>query len=184
MKILVTLTALAIGATAAQAATLDVSSLPDGFQGATSVTVPQATISTPDGDDLFFNGADGSMGSFCAINAGTCEADLEIDFSMVIENVMFTVGGFDPGDSVLLNIFDASDALAGTLAITAPGGYDISAFGEVGRLLFDDMSTGAGVAYNNFTFDVVDGMDVPAPAAGLLMLFGIAGLGARRAYRK
>lgn len=163
----------------ASAATLSVGSLPVGYYGNTVANVPEATL-TSFGDDFYFGGAYGDPGSFCAISGGSCQADLQIAFSSVVSNLLFDVGGWQTGDHVLLSIFGVADSLLGTVSIDSNiTGLDLSSFGSITRLYFDDSSTAAGVGYANFSFDQ-GGVEVPEPAGVALFGLGVALLGLSR----
>ena len=166
-------------ASASNAATITVTGFVTGYQSSTVAIAPEATI-TSFGDDLYFGGAYGDLGSFCAINSFSCDADLEIAFNGVVSNLIFDVGGYDGGDYVDVNIFGVGNALLGSIAITSDViGLDLSSFGLITRLFFDDSSTGAGVGYANFSFDQV-AAPVPLPAAGFLLIGALGGLAALR----
>lgn len=164
----------------AQAASLNLTSLGSGFLGTTSVSPAGAVVSTPDGTDLF-RGAGGIANSICAIDGNVCEADLEVDFTSSVENLSFQAGGYNSGDYVQLSIYDPSNALLGTTDINADGVYDLSSYGTIGRLFFDDSSTGAGFVFGNFTFDV--SANVPLPAGLPLLVAGLGALGMIRRNR-
>ena len=166
-------------ASASDAATITVSGFSSGYQSNTVAIAPEATI-TSFGTDLYFGGAYSDPGSFCAISGFGCEADLEIAFNGVVSNLIFDVGGYDGGDYVDVNIFGVGNALLGSIAITSDViGLDLSSFGSITRLFFDDSSTGAGVGYANFSFDQV-AAPVPLPAAGFLLIGALGGLAALR----
>lgn len=167
-------------ASASDAATITVTGFSPGYQSNTVAIAPEATI-TSFGTDLYFGGAyPGEPGSFCAISGFGCAADMEIAFIGVVSNLMFDVGGYQIGDYVDVNIFGISNVFLGTIAVTSDVvGLDLSGFGSITRLLFDDSSTAAGVGYANFSFDQV-AAPVPLPAGGLLLIGALGGLAALR----
>ena len=167
-------------ASASDAATITVTGFSPGYQSNTVAIAPEATI-TSFGTDLYFGGAYlGEPGSFCAISGFGCAADMEIAFIGVVSNLMFDVGGYQFGDLVNLDVFGIGNALLGSIAITSDvTGLDLSSFGSITRLFFDDSSTGAGVGYANFSFDQV-AAPVPLPAAGFLLIGALGGLAALR----
>ena len=164
----------------ASAATLSVSTLPIGFYGATTAVVPEATL-TSFGNDFYFNGAYNDPGSFCAISFGSCDADLQISFVGSVTNLMFDVGGWNDGDLVTLNIFGATNALLGSISITSDLiGLNLTSFGPITRLFFDDSSTGAGVGYANFSFTQVASVPLPATLPLLAGALGAAFVARRK----
>lgn len=178
LKTLAAAAALALcAAVPASAATLSVGSLPNGYFGSTVAVLPEATL-TSGGTDLYFGGAYGDPGSFCAISGGSCEADLDIAFTSAVSNLKFDVGGWQAGDFVALSIYGLGNVLQGTVNITSDIiGLDLTSYGTISRLFFDDQSTSAGVGYANFSFDVGGGpAPVPLPAAGWLLLAGLGGM--------
>ena len=167
-------------ASEATAATLSVNTLPNGFFGNTVAVVAEATI-TSFGTDLFFGGASGVPSSFCAIQAGTCQADLDISFTSVISNLFFDVSGFNVGDSVALGIFGLGNAFLGSVNLLSNiSNLDLSGFGSITRLYFDDNSTGAGVAYSDFSFDQVAAIPLPASLPLLIGGLGLLAVARRR----
>jgi len=182
------LAAMAAGliAPAASATTLTLDAFGSGFFGNTVAVAPEATL-TSFGSNLFFGGAYfGAPGSFCAISGTTCDADLEISFVAPVANLTFDVGGWDPGDFVALSIFGLGDVLSGSLNIVSNiVGLDLSSYGTITRLFFDDSSTAAGIGYANFSFDLArDSAPIPLPAAGWLLLGGLGVLAAAKRRRR
>ncbi len=138
------------------------------------VDVPEAVLTSS--ADFFFDGASAAPGSFCALSAFSCAADLDIAFKSTVTDLMFQVSGFDPGDFVALGIFDAVDNLLATVNLTSNiVNLDLSSYGEISRLFFDDRSSGAGFAYSDFSFN-----QIPLPASLPLLAGGIALLAAAR----
>lgn len=161
-----------VSAASAEAATITVSGFGIGFFGSTVAVAPEATI-TSFGVDLYFGGAYGPPGSFCAVGVG-CAADMDITFVGAVSNLSFDVGGHNPGDFVALSVFGLGNSLLGSVNITGNAvGFDLSGFGTITRLFFDDSSSGAGFGYDNFAFTVAA---VPLPAGLPLMVGGIGAL--------
>jgi hypothetical protein len=97
---------------------------------------------------------------------------------------MFQVSGWHTGDFVQLSIFDTLNNLLGIVGIGSDFAVlDLSSYGSIGSLFFDDSSTGAGVAYSDFSFDQ-GASPIPLPAAGWLMLAGLGALAAARRTRR
>lgn len=164
---------------AAGAATLDFSGLTPGAQGSTVLILPEATI-TSFGDDIFV-GAAGIASEICAFNSGpyNCEADLEVDFNSLVSNLNFDVSGYDAGDLVTATAYDALDNVIGSFNISANGSYGFGALADISRVFFDDQSSGAGMAYDNFEFS-----PVPLPAALPLLIGALGAMGFATRRRK
>lgn len=172
------LAAVILAAGVSEAAILDFSSLPNGPQGTTVLVLPEATLTTPNGVN-FFVGAAGVGDEICALSVnGDCQADIDIAFTGLVSNLFFQTFGFNLGDQVLATVFDGFNNPLGSLLVTSNTVVDMSAYVGVARLLLDDSSTGAGFAYDKFTFD--QGAPVPEPTTVALLGLGLAGLRLRR----
>jgi hypothetical protein len=153
----------------ANAATLDFSVFSQGYQGTTTLTLPEATL-TSFGTD-FYIGAAGIADEVCAINGSNCEADLDISFNNLVSDLSFVTSGWQTGDSVTASIYDASNSLLASIIITSNTFVDFSAYTGISRLFLDDNSTAAGIAYDQFNFTTV-----PVPAAVWLFGSGLMGI--------
>lgn len=180
-------TVMAIAAGGAQGDTLDFSEVGAvGLLGTTSFSVSNAEV-TGFGTDLFLGEIDGAAGlDLCAINGNTCQADLEIDFADTVENLTFSIGSWVSADFVSISIFGADDASQiGTFDITSADPVDLTGFGQIGRLFFDDQSNGAGIGYSGFSFDTVAPVaPVPGPAGLPMLLSAMAAAGLVRRRRR
>ena len=181
---------LAVMSNGAGAATLSVGSLPSRSFTGTVALVPEATL-TSSGTGFYFDGASPEAGSFCAYNENSynCQNDLEISFVGAVTNLMFDVSGWNSGDLVHLNVFDTVNTLLGVVVIDATiTGFaqtdlvDLTSFGAISRLFFDDNSTGGGVAYSNFAF--TRAATVPLPATLPLLAGALGAAAAIRRKRK
>ncbi|MEC7300214.1 MAG: VPLPA-CTERM sorting domain-containing protein [Pseudomonadota bacterium] len=165
----------------AQAGTLDFVAFGAGTYGS-SISLGGATITNTSGGNILVGaGAAGAADGFCSLNPTVfnCEADTEIAFSSAVKNLSFDIDGTNPGDAVALSIYGLGNLLITTLNFSTPDQtVDLSSYGAITRLLFDDSSTGAGVGYSTFTFDLVN--QVPVPAGLPLMVGGLAAFGALR----
>lgn len=181
MKVLRMLAASAVAlsvSSAAGAATLDFSGLAPGAQGSAVLVLPEATI-TSFGDDIYV-GAAGIASEICAFNnAFNCEADLEVDFNSLVSDLSFDVSGWQGGDLVVASAYDELDNLIGSFNISANGSYGFGALADISRVLFDDQSTAAGVAYDNFEFS-----PVPLPASLPLLIGALGAMGFAMRRRK
>ena len=90
-----------------------------------------------------------------------------------MSNLTFVTSGWDSGDIVYASIFDAADSLLAMITIDSNMLVDFSAYTGISRLFLDDNSTGAGIAYDQFSFNT---SAVPVPAAVWLFGSGIMGL--------
>lgn len=159
----------------ASAATIDFSVFPGGSQGTNVLVTPNATFTTTDG--IFLN--QGGPSNICAFNVAqfSCqEVDMTIDFTSAVSNLSFLASFFNPIDLVTVSIYNGA-ALLGSVDITGNGIVDLSFFGIITSLFLEDKSTGAGYAYSEFSFDIVDGT-VPLPAALPLLAAGLGMMGA------
>jgi hypothetical protein len=169
----------AIGAIAlsgtAQAATLDFASLGFGPLGTNQATLPGAVISSF-GNDLFVLGF--GSGSICAATNGFCATDMDISFTNPVSNLTFQSFGWDPGDTVLITAYSGVIPVFST-TIASDALVDFSFLGSISSLYFDDSSTGAGMAYGNFSFDTMT-TPIPLPASLPLLAAGLGVLGFMR----
>ena len=159
------------------AATLDFVGFGAGNYGS-SITVSGATITNASGGNILVGAsAAGKADGFCSLSSfGTCEADTDLTFGSAVTNLSFDLDGSNPGDMVDISLYGLGNALLATLSYTTPDQHiDLSAYGTITRLFFDDSSTAAGYGYSNFLFDSVGGQ-VPLPAGLPLMLGGVAAL--------
>lgn len=160
-------------ASATQATTLDFTTFPSGYQGTTSLTLPQATV-TGFGTNLYV-GAN-TTNSICSISGATCEADFKIDFLNNISNLTFNSLGYDRGDSVLVTAYNSANVGIGSFTVAANGAFGFGALAGIRSLYFDDSSTGAGLAFADFTFDQGN-VAVAEPNTLPLLLLGLMGIG-------
>jgi hypothetical protein len=181
MKFLAIAACSALLSTGAQAATLDFVGFGAGLYG-NSIVVSGATITnTSGGIILVGSGAAGEPNGFCSVTPSvtTCEQDTNILFGSVVSSLSFWLDGSNPGDALALSIFGIADAFLGTLNFTDPDQLiDLSSFGSITRLSFDDSSTAAGYGYSRFDFATA--ATVPLPASLPLLLGAIAAVGAIR----
>jgi hypothetical protein len=149
-----------------------------GAQGSTSLVFPEATLTSLGTD--FYIGAAAIDHEVCALNAAVhCDTDLNVAFSSPISNLSFVTSGFDPGDFVNAQIFGAGNVLLGSMAISSNTLVSFGATAGIVRLFLDDSSTGAGLAYDHFSFDQ-SAAAVPEPATLLLTSLGLGYAGRRR----
>ena len=164
----------------ASAATLSFESLSSGNLGSSSASLAEALISgtgTVLYTNEYFVGEGGSVCSaFTTSSSTSCTGDLEISFTTAVNQLSLQAIGFDEGDSVTISAYAGSSLLGSQQVDTADGVVDFSAFSGVTKLVFDDQSTGSGLAYGKFSFTQLTS-PVPEPATGLLMLLGVAALG-------
>ena len=141
--------------------------------------VPGATLNGTGGTSDLFRGAGSITNSICFIDGGVCEGDGEIDFDDLVGSINFEVGGFNPGDFVVVSAVDGADNVLATLNVASNGAYNFGGLSGISKLLFADTSTGAGFVFGNFNFDVTSAA-VPVPAAAPLMLAGLGFLARKR----
>ncbi len=173
--------ALLVGTVSAHASTLDFASEGFGNLHQSALKLDQATVYS--GSDSLFVGAGGIGNSICALSSRHwhCANDLHVGFSAPVANLSFSVGGFQHGDKVRLSVFDAAGRLAGKLGLARGGAFDLSGFGTISALFFDDRSKAGGVSYGDFNYDAL--APVPLPASLPLLLAGIGAIGFARKKR-
>lgn len=185
-KLIATAAAALAGFASANAANLDFLAeyTPAAYVGAPNLTLVNATI-TSDGADMYVFGASqgsnppGPLGGFCAVTSiagGDCSTDIEITFDDApISNLVFTSSQYNSGDRVQASVFNSMTLLSSVL-IDSDTTVNFAGITGITRLVLDDLgSTGAGLAYGAFQFEV-DGA-IPVPAAAPLMMAGLAGIG-------
>lgn len=172
----------ALAATSAQADTLNFEAYPNGDLGTTVLVMPNATV-TGFGASLFNLSefyATGQGGAICSLAVnGSCEADMQIDFSGEVSGLTFQTFGYNPGDTVAISAYAGATLLATTI-VSSDTLVDFSALSGVTRLSMDDSSTGAGFGYGLFDFTAA----VPEPETYALMLAGLAAVGAAARRRR
>lgn len=182
MKFLAIAACAAALTTGAQAATLDFVGFGAGGYSP-SIVVSGATVTNASGGSILVGAsAAGQANGFCSLTVvgNGCEADTGITFGSVVSSLSFWLDGSDSGDVLSLSIYGIADAFLGTLGFTTPDQLiDLSAFGSITRLAFDDTSSGFGYGYSRFEF-VETTAPVPLPASLPLLLGAIAAVGAIR----
>lgn len=160
---------LTLTASSAFAASLDFSELGTGFVGTTNAQITGAEL-TSGGTDIFVFEWQGNTG-ICAARF-SCANDMEINFTETVEGLVFDARSLTGGDTVDLYIYDQNNMLAGIYTINGNEQVDLSAFGPIGRLYFDDTPSGFGFVYANFEFEI---SPIPLPA-GMSLMAGALGL--------
>lgn len=179
--------ALSLAATSASAAggspgmdSLDFLSLGLGDLHTTFASLPEGDITSFGSSMDVSNKLAAYGGAICALSAnGDCKADLEIDFTGAVHDLQFNKVLAGAGDKTVLSIYDGA-TLLGTQTLKGNGTVDLSSYGDITRLVFDDQSKakGDGMFYGAFCFT----SSVPEPGTtGLLLAgLGLLGLKARR----
>ena len=133
-------------------------------------------------DVAFFNPGVSAASNSLLSQPGNA-APLSILFSTLADSLQFTMGSSDAGSTIKIRAFAANGALTGSTTLTMLSGYNVynlNGLGTFKGLTFFDDNDAAGVRFQNFSFNSVNG--VPEPATWTLMLagFGFAGVAMRR----
>jgi hypothetical protein len=159
------------------AAVLHFDSLAPGEYHGTMLSVPGATVISG-GDGLFVG--DTVPNSICALDVTkfSCANDLLLGFDRPVTDVSFTAGNQHYDDNVTLYGYLAG-ALVGSLNFATAGLIDLSSFGTLDTLFFDDHSdTGNGMYYADITYAEI--APVPLPGALPALMIGLGALGVLR----
>ncbi|MEE9389067.1 MAG: VPLPA-CTERM sorting domain-containing protein [Paracoccaceae bacterium] len=186
MKALFTLAASAVfAASAASAATLDFTTLGNGPLGQTTASITDANLLSF-GNDLYVGAGPFAPNSICAISsgAGTCAADFLLEFTSPVTNVFMSHGIWNTLDSVKITVFGLLGAYSGDYVVTSAPSIDLSSFGTITSLFFDDSSfdgfDGGGTTFGNVNYTLANVSTVPLPASLPFLAIGMGALGLMR----
>ncbi len=173
--------------------TVDFRRLPVRGETRRNLKLGNMVVTHADGGRFFvYRGGEYGMhkrGGICAIKAGfTCRADFTVTFRKLVTDLKFRSFFAKKGDKSRLSIWRGSKLL-GKVLVSSNGVTDLSRFGPISHILFDDRSrkATAGMAYADFRYAIYSPPaivappvppPVPLPASGLVLLISLALLGA------
>ena len=107
------------------------------------------------------------------------QGPLSVLLDTLADSFTFTMGSSDAGSTIDVRAFDAFGALTGSTTITMLSNYNIynlSGLGTFKGLTFFNNNDGAGVRFQNMSYNSVGGA-VPEPATWAMMLIGFGAIG-------
>ena len=169
----------------------------DGLAPDTTVTnqFPEATFSSNVGFEIrtlsrvFAPSTPNFICTGTSAGGSNCSQDVFVSFTNPVNALSFLVVGINSVGTIgLVDIFDASNMLLGTVNIVGegrtptPGLVELGAFSNVGKISIRNVTDAYGLGYDDFTFNT-DAMAIPEPATLALVGLGLAaaGLSRRRA---
>jgi len=122
--------------------------------------------------------AAGETDGFCFLSStDTCASLGEMIFTSPVNNLSFDIDLFAPGGDALEIFINNGTAFLGSIIVTASGNLDLSGFGTLTQLFFNDTSSGDGAGFSTFSFNSTNLSVVPLPASLPLYGTGLALLG-------
>lgn len=182
MKIIVSsfVTFLTLSSTAfAATVTIDFEAFNDGDL---INTIGNATFTSNSNVEIYnFSSLANSGVNTIARSGGNFDGDLFVDFSTPVSSLSFFSGADDNTQQASINVFtdgvfSTTVGLVGDGDSTTTDFQDLTSFVDVTRIEIVDVTDAGGLLYDDFSY-TVDPQVVPLPAAGWLLLGGIAGLG-------
>lgn len=189
MSTIAAIAAVTITATPVLSATFDFSGVtaPVG----TSVTIPGATFTAEDkGLRVGIDGVNSGMaGDFCFLDSiSSCAGSGRIDFASDITSISLMVHGLQNLERVTISAFHkgvqiGSEFFQGTGLAATP--FEVSFNGLIDRLTFVDTSDiyRNGASFGSVTYTPAPA-PIPLPAAGWMLLAGLAGMAGLRRRAK
>jgi len=172
----------------ASADVLNFNEVSSEIQGSTTISLPNAEVTSFVSDSFVYGGFDfgvGPNGGFCALtDSFSCVGDAEVTFTLgPVSELTFMTYFADPGDSTTISIFDGLVELASFVVssnvVSSNVLVDFSAFSGITSVFFDDNSEGSdGVAYADweFTQGVLNPIPLPASLPLLMAALGCVSL--------
>lgn len=123
-------------------------------------------------------GETNALGIACGAAANnSCVADWTIDFLFDVMNLSLSSFGVAEGDNVTVFAY-LNGVLQGFVGVTSQTVIDMSSFGVIDSLFFDDSSTvNLGIGFGDFSFEAAPVNEVPLPAALPLLAAGLGAMG-------